>query len=345
MSTSRFWLPVFAILVTSSPALSEDKPEPGPWKFGTALGLTLAESAFSSNWAGGDRGSLVWTATTLSSADRQVSASFNWSNKLNLAYGQTSKQEPGTNASQLQWQSPEKTTDAIALESLGRWTLGAFVDPYVAFNGQSQFEDQSDPRGTIRLNPIKLRESAGAARVLYKTADSEGLTRLGFAFRQTLAKSFSDPQGLVKQSFTANDGGIEWQTDIKRPVLDKKVLYKSTLLVYQPVFYSESDDLETVDATLRSAFPGRESIADFWKTVDVSFQNDFFAEITKSIGVNLALQLVYDKFDSAALVDPALAASADPAVQTAYAAQIDKNVRKAGQFREVFSLALNYKLF
>ena len=45
-------------------------------------------------------------------------------------------------------------------------------------------------------------------------------------------------------------------------------------------------------------------------------------------------------FDAAALVDPALAASADPAVQADYAAQVDKNVRKAGQFREVLALAL-----
>jgi hypothetical protein len=35
---------------------------------------------------------------------------------------------------------------------------------------------------------------------------------------------------------------------------------------------------------------------------------------------------------------------ANPVVRDAYAAQVDKNVRKAGQFREVLSLALTYRL-
>ena len=61
----------------------------------------------------------------------------------------------------------------------------------------------------------------------------------------------------------------------------------------------------SVDASLIAAYPGRESIADFWKATDVSFTNNFSAQITKSIGVNLTAQWLYDKFDSAALVDPA----------------------------------------
>ncbi len=344
---SRAWMLAVALLALATTARAEDaKPiEPGPWKFGTTMGLNLSQSAFSTNWAGGDRGSLVWVLGTQSSAERQFSKSFNWSNSLNLAYGQTAQQVPGTSATKLQWDSPDKTTDAIALQSVGRWTLGGPFDPYVAFNAESQFQDQSDPRGKLSLNPIKLKESAGLARMLFKTEDSEGLTRLGFGFRQTMAKTFTDAAGLNKQSFTTNDGGVDWQTDVKKPLMDKKVLYKGTLLVYQPVFYSKSSALETVDASLRTALPGRESIADFWKATDISFNNNFSAQITKSLGVNLTAQWEYDKFDAAALVDPTLAASTDPAVLASYAAQVDKNVRKAGQFKEVLALALTYRLF
>lgn len=345
--TPRVWMLAAALAALSSPAFADDpKPiEPGPWKLGTTLALNGSQSAFSTNWAGGDRGSLVWVLSTQSSAERQFSKSFNWSNALALSYGQTSRQVPGTSATQLKWDSPDKTTDLIALQSVGRWTLGAIVDPFLAFGAESQFSDQSDPRGRFALNPVKLKESAGFARVLFKTDDREGLTRLGFGFRQTLARTFTDALGEQTKSFTSNDGGLEWQTDVKQPLLEKRVLYKGTLFVYQPVFYSKSSALETVDASLRTAYPGRQSVADFWKSTDVSFQNSLSAQITKSLGVNLFAQWVYDKFDAAALVDPALAASADPAVQAAYAAQLDKNVRKAGQFKEVLSLALTYRLF
>ena len=345
--TPRPWMLAATLLALAVPVFAEEKapPEPGPWKFGTNVGLNLSQSAFSSNWAGGDRGSLLWVLTSQSDAERQFSRSFNWSNKLNLAYGQTAKQSEGTDATDLRWESPDKTTDQIALQSVGRWTLGAFVDPYAAFTAETQFQDQSDPRGTLALNPVKLKESAGIARVLFKTEDSEGLTRLGFGFRQTIARSFTDALGEEESRFTSTDGGIEWQTDVKRPLLAKRVLYKGSLLLFQPVFYSKSDDLETVDGLLVAAYPGRESIADFWKATDINFQNDFSAQITKNLGVNLAVQWVYDKFDVAALVDPALAASADAAVLAAYAAQVDKNVRKAGQFREVLALTLSYRLF
>lgn len=345
--TPRTWMLSVFLLALASPTLAEDKgpPQPGPWKFGTNVGLNLSQSAFSTNWAGGDRGSLVWVLTSQSDAQRQLNRSFNWSNKLNVAYGQAAKQSAGTDATDLRWESPDKTTDLIALESLGRWTLGAPLDPYVSFNAETQFQDQSDPRGTLALNPVKLKESAGGARLLFKTEDSEGLTRFGFGFRQTIATSFTDPLGEETSRSTSNDGGLEWQTDVKQPLLARRVLYKGTLLLFQPLFYSKSGDLETVDGLLRAAYPDRESVTDFWKATDVSFTNDFAAQITKNLGVNLAVQWIYDKFDTAAMVDPALAASDDPAVRDAYAAQVDKNVRKGGQFREVLALTLTYRLF
>ena len=79
-------------------------------------------------------------------------------------------------------------------------------------------------------------------------------------------------------------------------------------------------------------------MADFWKSPDVNFQNTFTAQITKHLSVNLFAQWSYDKFDAAANVD----ATQPVAAQIA---EIDRNVRKAGQFRETLALGLSYRLF
>jgi hypothetical protein len=334
----------FSLAAVPARAGDPEPEPPGPWKFGATAGFNLTQSAFSSNWSGGDRGSFLWVLTSQSSARRQFSDHFNLGNTLKLAYGQNAKQEE-TATGAVVWDSPTKTTDQILFESVGRWTLGGAVDPYAAFGVESQFLDESDPRGHFSFSPVKLKESAGGARVLFKTEDSGGLTRLGLAYRQIFSRTFTDPAGLDERSFTATDGGIEWQTDVKQPLLSKKVLYKGTLLVYQTLTYSESADLETVDQILNGAYPGRESIHDFWKVPDVNFQNNFTAEITEVLNVNLDVQFVYDKYDVAALVDPGLASSTDTATRDAYAAQLDKNVRKAGQFREVLAIGLTFRLF
>jgi hypothetical protein len=326
--------------VLATPAFAQDTTaiQPGEWRFATTLGLNLAQSSFSSNWAGGDQGSIVWTLLTDATAERQFQT-LNWKNVLQLAYGQTAQQRRDPNdPDRLVWDRPDKTTDLIMFESTGRWALGAYVDPYVALRLDSQFRDQSSPLGEISFNPIKLKESAGIARVLRKTADSEAITRLGFGFRQTMAQSFVDPVTLEKDRFVANDGGIEWQTEVTQPLLAKRVLYKSQLLVFQPVFYSGSDDVEAFDVRAAAAFPGHEAVADFWKATDVNWQNTFSAQITKHLGVNLLVQWVYDKFDVAANVDPELPLDV-------LVAEVDRNVRKAGQFKETLALAFTYALF
>lgn len=346
MPTSRIGMLVAVFAAVAVPSFAQDSTTTaGPWKFSGFAGLNLSQSAFSTNWHGGDRGSIVWVLTSQTSAERQFSSSFNESNTLNLAYGATTQQVPGPAPGQRQWGRPDKTTDQIALQSVGRWTLQAFVDPYAAVAVESQFKDQTDPRGSIALNPVQLKESVGLARVLFHSDTHEALTRVGFALRQTFASAFTDPLGDTKKRFTTNDGGLEWQTDVKQPVLHGHVLWTGRLLVYQPLFFSKSDDLKAVDAALRTADPGRRAVANYWKTTNVEAQSAFAAQITKSIGVNLIAEFVYVKFDEAALVDPALASTADAAVRDAYIGQLDKNVRRAGQYREVLSLALTYKLF
>ncbi len=336
------WSMIFVVCVAvlgASVSFADDpKPvEPGPWAFQATAGLNLSQSSFSSNWSGGDKGSIVWTLQGDGTGERQFTRSFNLKNQLQLAYGQAARQVADATGN-LNWDRPDKTTDLIMFESTGRFSLETFVDPYLSLRLDSQFRDESSSIGVIQFNPIKLKEAAGVARVLEKTADREVITRFGFGFRQTLAQSFVDPVTRAKDRFVSNDGGFEWQTSITRPVLEKKVLYKAQLLMFQPVFYSKSGALEDFDARARLADPAHVAVADFWKATDINFQNLFSAAITKTLSVNLTAQWVYDKFDAAANVD-----SAQPLAQQQV--EIARNTRKAGQFKETLAVGLSYRLF
>jgi Protein of unknown function (DUF3078) len=332
-------------LLAAAPALAADPAptEPGPWKLGTVIGVNLAQSAFSDNWKGGDRGSVVWVANGDLTLERQFSTTFNLSNHLQVAYGQTAQQVADPNDPRKRvWDRPQKSTDLLALESVGRFTMGGFVDPFLSFRGETQFKDQSSPVGTIRFNPVTLKETAGIARVFEKSDSSQAISRLGFAFRETIAKSFIDSVTKEKESFTATDGGIDWQTEVSRPILGGRVLYKGALGLYKALFYSRSDDLKAFDvradsaATANGATHG--AVADYWKAVDVTFQNTFTAQITKLLSVNLFAQWAYDKFDAAANLDPTQPFAT-------LQGEVDRNTRRSGQFKETLALGLSYRLF
>lgn len=326
-------LAMLAVALAPAASRAADPPAPGPWKYKTVLGVNLAQSAFSSNWRGGDKGQFTWVASADVGAERQFSERFALANTLKLAYGQTGKQVAGST-----WETPSKSTDQILFESVGRFTLSGFVDPYLALNVESQFLDQSNPAKDLTFNPVKVKESAGIARTWVKTEERELLSRLGFGFRQTFARSISDPLTLEEERFTSNDGGVEFVTTTTWPLLEKRVLYKARLTAFQPVFYSKSDALEEYDALAVAADPTHESVADFWKTTDLDFESTFTAPITKHLNVNLLVQWVYDKFDVAANVDPTLPLAV-------LNAEIAKNTRKAGQFREVLAIGFTYSLF
>ncbi|HET7903686.1 MAG TPA: hypothetical protein VFM17_03910, partial [Candidatus Eisenbacteria bacterium] len=75
------------------PTLAAD-PEPivpGPWKYSGTLGVNVAQSAFSDNWKGGDKGSIIWIGSANFTMQRQFSMKYNLSNTLKIAYGQTSR--------------------------------------------------------------------------------------------------------------------------------------------------------------------------------------------------------------------------------------------------------------
>lgn len=332
------------MLLVGSAVAEEKKPiEPGPWLPGAVVGVNLSQSAFSSNWSGGDKGSIVWVLNADLKAERQFSRRFNLNNTLKAAFGQTARQitDPA-NPNRNKWDTPQKSTDLILFESVGRFTLDKYLDPYLAFRLDTQFLDESDVMGrSLNFNPILLKETAGFTRVFEKTEKSELLSRVGFGFRQSLARRFTGDTGDATVRVSTNDGGFEWQTDMTRPILQERVLYKGKLLVYLPVFYSQSGALKDFDAAALDSFPGREKVGGFWKAPDVNFQNTFTAQITKLLSVNLYLQAIYNKYDEATNVDPSLATT-DPRRMVD---QVDSGIRKAVQLKQTLAIGLSYALF
>jgi hypothetical protein len=121
-------------------------------------------------------------------------------------------------------------------------------------------------------------------------------------------------------------------------MLSKRVLYKGTLSFFQPFLYSQANALESYDDIAAGVDPGHQPIADYWKTTDINFENDFVAKITENLGVELMAQVIYNKFDSTGNVD----VSQPTAVLIP---QTQRNVRLGGQFRQTLALSLSYRLF
>jgi hypothetical protein len=261
--------------------------------------LMLTQNSYSDNWVGGEAGSISWAFNLNGLAEKQLSPKMHNKNTLKLSFGQTHSQSVETK----EWAKPVKSTDLIDFESVLRFTLGAFVDPFVSFRFESQFLDQSDPTKDRMFNPMTFTESAGIAKIFIQEEKRELSTRLGFGLRQhTNRDVLIDPVNDIRETQSSNDGGILSVTDFKTPLAQESILFTSKLTLYKALFYSEEDALK--------GLPNE----DYWKEVDVNWENIFSASITKYLMVNLYTQLLYDK-------------------------EIDL----AGRFKETLSLGLTYK--
>lgn len=330
--------------------LTEAKPEAkkgeervleiGKWYPGMEGGLNLTQSSYSDNWSGGDNGSITWAAHANSLAEQQTSAKFNWWNSLKLAYGQTHRQTRATDGG-LSWDSPDKSTDLIDLESIGRFTLGSVVDPYVGLRAESQFQDQSDPLGRgLIINPIKVRESAGIARQWINTEEKWWVSRLGLASRQNFRKQFTSSTDAADESTemqTTNDGGLEFVNDWRTKILENRVSWTSRLGLYQPFFYSEKSKFEDLTPAQLSSAGVDADIADFTMAADAELENIFSTQITKIISVSLYVRWVYDKYENS--VKPDIAD--DGSLLNGDA--VNAGIRKAGQFKQTLGIGLTYR--
>ena len=143
---------LLAVLVVSAgTAQGQEKKEKvelevGKWYPKLDFGLVLTQSAYSNNWNGSDQGQIAWNFILNSGLQKRFTPKVNWSNTLKLAFGQTHNQKFSADDPSVRvWDRPEKTADLIDFESLLRFTLQSWVDPYLAARLLSQFYDNSDP--------------------------------------------------------------------------------------------------------------------------------------------------------------------------------------------------------
>lgn len=339
----RFAVAAMVIAFCAGGAFADDEEakvlDLGRWYPSLESGLNMTQSSYSDNWSGGDKGSMVWAFITNGELESQVTTKLNWKNQMKLAFGQTHQQVLRGDGSR-GWDKPEKSSDLVDFETIFRFTLGWFVDPYVSGRFESQFLDVSDTiaNRTIYLNPLKFKESSGVAREFIKEENRELLSRVGFTFRQSARRFFIDASmSGDTESETTNDGGFEWVTDYKNRILDDQVSWTSKLTLYQPVYYSDKDVLDGMSITaLRDAdLPG--DVADFTTGLDVDWENIFTTQITKYLAVNLYLRWMYDKYDNT--VPPVLGDDG----KLKNADDVRAAIRRSGQFKQTLALGLTYR--
>jgi len=270
-----------------------------PWSRSFDTDFTLTQNSYSDSWAGGEAGSISWVWNANGLFKKALSAKFTFRNTSKLSFGQTHIQDKSTK----KWASPDKSTDLIDIENLGLFTLNAYVDPFVGVRFESQFLDASVPGLNRYLSPLKITESAGIAREFLKAEKNELLSRLGFAFRQILTQQVTDTLMKEYETKTTNDGGIESVTDLKL-TMAQNLNFTSKLSLYKALFFSQAND---VKGTPRE---------NYWKAIDINWENRVSASVVKYMTVSLYMQLLYDK-----------------------------EINLKGRFKQTLALGLTYKLF
>ena len=272
-------LGIIAFLITfSGTSFGEEDSTFTGWKKTLVFDINATQTAYSKSWAGGEAGSFSWVSNLNGSAEKQLSPVLNFRSTLKLSFGQTMTQDPDTK----DWSRPEKSTDLIDWENVGRFTLKKAVDPYVAFRVETQFLDASVDAKKRYLNPLKLTESAGVAREFYKKDNDLVLSRIGFGLRQIINNEIVNDSTLETKRSTSTDGGIESVTDVKL-TLHERLSYTGKLSLYKALFKSDDDELAGTEEE------------DYWKSVDVNWENIITASITKIIAVSFYTQFLYDK--------------------------------------------------
>jgi hypothetical protein len=263
------------------PTIAQDAPEEKPtgWTASLVGDMTAAQTAYSDSWDGGEAGSFTWVANVNGSAERNVKPWLNIKSTLRLKFGQTLTQDAETK----KWSRPQKSNDLIDWETVGLFDIHDFVEPYAAFRLESQFVNSTVRQLKRYFNPVKLTESAGIARVFHDKDKDKIMSRLGLGLRQIMKSVIVGDTALLQtEDSTLIDGGIESVTDATLTFNDRLV-YTSKLTMYKAFYFSEKD---AVAGTIAE---------DYWKAVDINWENTLNASITKIVTVSFYTQVLYDK--------------------------------------------------
>ena len=284
---------ISTLLILSSGLYAE------PWEKTLTFDLKLTQTAYSDSWTGGEAGNVSWVSTLNGIFVKQITESINNRTTLKLPFGQTHVQDAETK----EWEKPKKSTDQIDIENLSRLTFGGYVDPYFAVRLETQFLDASVDSIKRYFTPLLLTESVGGSRMFYKKDKNEILSRLGFAVRHRITNVIVDTAENEKDWHTGTDAGFESVTDVIYN-FSESLGYIGKLTLYKALFFSNKDEVEGTPEE------------DYWKAVDVNWENTISASVAKYVTVSLYVQFLYDK-----------------------------QVEKKGRFKETLGLGLTYKMF
>jgi hypothetical protein len=244
------------------------------WKCTSNFNLALTQNAYSTSWAGTELGSISWAASSNSTAEKQLSSLILNKNTLQLAFGQTHSQKLDAIGKRY-WAKPEKTTDKIDFETVFRFTLHGYVDPFVSGRFESQFVDYSDMSNIRIINPSQITEAAGIAKTFIDNKDQNLNSRLGGAMRERINRE--------KHSiYQENDAGIDFVTIYNLTYKPKDISLNSRLEVFQALYNSKSKNMANNN----------------WKATDVTWENTLGMKLYGLLTIGLYVETLYDKEQS-----------------------------------------------
>lgn len=273
------------LLLVSSILVAEESSENNAatgWNIELTTSLNASATYYNDHWQGGELSSMTWVSQLQATAERQFTSRINWRNTGKIGFGQTIVQDENVNGDPV-WSPPTKSTDLIDLESLLRFTLDAFVDPYVGVRILTGFLDTRDPANERYFNPVEITESAGGSRQLFGTDRAKLTTRLGVAVRQMVDRNARTiNETMLRESFETditNDGGVELVAEFRGNAREKLFELKSDLRIYEAIVSSEESESEN----------------SYWRYPDVNWENTLILNAAKYLMINLYVQALYDR--------------------------------------------------
>jgi hypothetical protein len=260
------WLMLFCILLTM-PVLAQEEEKKEEPKYGwdnKFIGTLNLSQTSVNNWPAGGDNSWNWLLNFNGSfIDKQEA--FDWANTLRIQYGRT----------KIGSEEMRKTDDEFFFESTFTYKVWNKINPYAAITAQTQFTEgydyNTDPKIKISnfLDPGFFRQGIGLD---YKPEENFK-TRLGLAFKQTVADEFAaiwsdDPDTPDEIETLRSEVGLESVTDFTINV-SELIVYVTKLQLFS--------NLNRVDE------------------IDVNWDNLFSAKVAEYLSVTLSVVLVYDK--------------------------------------------------
>lgn len=233
-----------------------------PWTKSVVGGLNITQTGFD-NWSAGGENAFAWQVN-VDYKFIQDKEKTKWSNTGKFAYGANKTGDAET----------RKSVDEIKFESKLVYKMGTKVNPYAAFNAETQFAAGYDyttaPSTEISafLDPGYFRESFGVGYDI-----KEGLsTRLGLSLKQTVAdkyaSKYSDDVETVEIETLRSQMGFESVSDLTVTISE------TSQLVSKLELFSA---LSALDET------------------DVNWDNTLTVKVSEYFNINVNLKMVYDK--------------------------------------------------